>query len=154
MVFLPSFSIRLFPVYPPEGRRHEVAGKKKVTGEDVPRFMDMALRDAHAYRELIGSCLDMENGDVERATATMVRVEYDEKESVYRERNACVANVTAQVKAVAVLRGRIDNGSPGTIPAGDSHRRSGSYCDPVRQPEQEWREQYERRQSEAEGRLE
>ncbi|OPY87916.1 MAG: hypothetical protein A4E73_03504 [Syntrophaceae bacterium PtaU1.Bin231] len=79
------------------------------TGEDVPRFMDMALRDAHAYRELIESYLDMENGDVERATATMVRVEYDEKKSVYQERNAYVANVTAQVKAVAALRGRIDN---------------------------------------------
>lgn len=79
------------------------------TGEDVPRFLDMALRDAHAYRELIESYLDMENGDVGRATATMVRVEYDEKKSVYQERNAYVANVTAQVKAVAALRGRIDN---------------------------------------------
>ncbi len=79
------------------------------TGDDVPRFMGMALRDAHAYRELIESYLDMENGDVGRATATMVRVEYDEKKSVYQERNAYVANVTAQVKAVAALRGRIDN---------------------------------------------
>ena len=74
------------------------------TGEDVPRFMDMALRDANEYRSLIDSYLDRENGEVEKATATMVRVEYDEKKSVYQERNAYVANLTAQVKAVAALR--------------------------------------------------
>jgi len=79
------------------------------TEEDVPRLMDMALRDAHAYRDLIESYLDRENGDAERATATMVRVEYDEKKSVYQERNAYVTNLTAQVKAVAACRGRIDN---------------------------------------------
>ncbi len=72
--------------------------------EDVPRFMDMALRDANEYRRLIDSYLDMENGDVEKATGTMVRVEYDEKKSVYQERNAYVANLTAQIKAVAALR--------------------------------------------------
>lgn len=73
-------------------------------GEDAPRFMDMALRDANDYRSLIDSYLDRENGEVEKATATMVRVEYDEKKSVYQERNAYVANLTAQVKAVAALR--------------------------------------------------
>ncbi|NPU85983.1 MAG: MBL fold metallo-hydrolase [Syntrophaceae bacterium] len=79
------------------------------TDDDVPRFMDMALRDAHAYRDLIDSYLDMENGDIERAAATMARVEYDEKKSVYQERNAYVTNLTAQVKAVAAMRERIDN---------------------------------------------
>jgi glyoxylase-like metal-dependent hydrolase (beta-lactamase superfamily II) len=34
------------------------------TEDDVPRFMDMALRDAHAYRDLIESYLDREGGDV------------------------------------------------------------------------------------------
>lgn len=73
------------------------------TGGDVPRFMEMALRDANAYRSLIETYLNMENGDVEKATASMVRVEYDEKKAVYQERNAYVANLTAQVKAVAAL---------------------------------------------------
>jgi hypothetical protein len=39
----------------------------------------------------------------------MVRVEYDEKKSVYQERNAYVTNLTAQVKAVAACRGRMDH---------------------------------------------
>ena len=73
------------------------------TGEDVPRLMDMALRDANAYRALIESYLDREGGDIERATATMVRVEYDEKKAVYQERNAYVTNLAAQVRAVAAL---------------------------------------------------
>lgn len=66
--------------------------------------MDMALRDAYDYRNLIDSYLDMENGDIQKATATMARIEYDEKKSVCQERNAYVANLTAQVKAVASLR--------------------------------------------------
>lgn len=36
------------------------------TDEDVPRFMDMVLRDADACRDLIASSLDLGGGDVER----------------------------------------------------------------------------------------
>jgi len=74
------------------------------TGEDVPRFMDMALRDVNEYRSLIDYYLDRENGDLEKAASTMVRIEYDEKKSVNQERNAYIANLTAQVRAVASLR--------------------------------------------------
>lgn len=74
------------------------------TGEDVPRFMEMALKNTVLYKELIERYLDRENGDSEKAASTMLRVEYDEKGAVYQERNAYAKNVTAQVKALAALR--------------------------------------------------
>lgn len=74
------------------------------TGEDVSRFMNMALKDTLRYREMIEQYLDMENGDIERAKSTMLRVEYDEKGAVYQERNAYAMNLGAQIKAVAALR--------------------------------------------------
>lgn len=73
-------------------------------GEDVGRFMELALRDTIHYRELIEGYLDRENGDIERAVQTMVRIEYDEKKKVYQERNAYLMNVSAQVRAVAAVR--------------------------------------------------
>jgi len=66
----------------------------------------MALRDAIEYRNLICSYLDKENGDIEKTTATMARIEYDEKKSVYQERNAYMANLAAQVKTVAACGGK------------------------------------------------
>ncbi len=74
------------------------------TGDHVPRFMELALRDTVRYKALIDSYLDMEHGDVEKAAATMLRIEYDEKGAVYQERNAYATNLAAQVKAVAALR--------------------------------------------------
>ena len=74
------------------------------TGDDVPRFMEMAMRDTIQYRKLIESYLDMENGDVEQAISTMLRVEYDEKGNVPMERNAYMANLSAQIKAVAAAQ--------------------------------------------------
>jgi hypothetical protein len=41
------------------------------TDGDVPRLMDMAIRDANAYRSLIESCLNTENGDVEKTAAAL-----------------------------------------------------------------------------------
>jgi glyoxylase-like metal-dependent hydrolase (beta-lactamase superfamily II) len=78
------------------------------TDDDVPRFVDMALRDSRRYKELIDSYLDSVHGDIGKATETMVRIEYDEKKSVYQERNAYMTNLQAQVKAVAALRA-LDN---------------------------------------------
>jgi 2-aminobenzoylacetyl-CoA thioesterase len=74
------------------------------TGDDVKRFMEMSLRDTVSYRQLIEIYLDRAHGDLEEATKTMVRVEYDEKHAVYQERNAYETNLRAQIKAVAVLR--------------------------------------------------
>jgi glyoxylase-like metal-dependent hydrolase (beta-lactamase superfamily II) len=74
------------------------------TGDDVPRFVEMAMRDALRYKALIEEYLDRENGDMEKAVETMVRVEYDEKKSVYQERNAYVTNLKAQIKVVASLQ--------------------------------------------------
>ena len=74
------------------------------TGDDVFRFMDMALRDTIEYRKLIESYLDTEHGDIEKAISTMLRIEYDERsDSIYAERNAAAINIAAQVKAVAAL---------------------------------------------------
>ena len=74
------------------------------TDDDVPRFVDMARRDSRQYKELIDCYLDAAHGDIGKATETMVRVEYDEKKSVYQERNAYMTNLQAQVKAVAALQ--------------------------------------------------
>jgi hypothetical protein len=46
----------------------------------------------------------MENGDIEKAFATMLRVDYDEKGNIYQERNAYATNIAAQIKAVAAVR--------------------------------------------------
>jgi len=53
------------------------------------------------YKKMIDEYLDQTHGDIEKATETIVRVEYDEKKAVYQERNAYIANLQAQVKAVA-----------------------------------------------------
>jgi len=74
------------------------------TGDDVPRFFDLARKDTLRYREMIDAYLDGSHGDVEDAARRIVRVEYDEKQAVYQERNAYETNLRAQVRAVAASR--------------------------------------------------
>lgn len=74
------------------------------TGDAIPKFFDLAMKDALRYREMIETYLDGAHGDVEEASRTIVRVEYDEKQAVYQERNAYETNLRAQVRAVAASR--------------------------------------------------
>lgn len=74
------------------------------TGDDVSRFVEMAMRDTLHYKKMIEEYLDGANGDAARAIDEMVRVEYDIKKAVYQERNAYITNLQAQFKAVAALR--------------------------------------------------
>jgi glyoxylase-like metal-dependent hydrolase (beta-lactamase superfamily II) len=75
------------------------------TGDDIPKFFDLAMNDTHRCREMIEMYLDVSHGDVEEAARAIVRVEYDEKQAVYQERNAYETNLRAQVRAVEASRG-------------------------------------------------
>lgn len=75
------------------------------TGDDVPKFFDLAMKDTIRYRKMIETYLDRAHGDVEEVARAIVRVEYEEKQAVYQERNAYETNLRAQVRAVAAARG-------------------------------------------------
>jgi len=68
--------------------------------DDVKRFMGRTLRATVAYRDLIVTYLDQAHGEIDAAVRQMTTVEYDRKKSVLMERNAYIANLTAQIKAV------------------------------------------------------
>lgn len=73
-------------------------------GEDIQGFFDKTYNSTIRYGNLIEEYLDRADGDIERACSIMVKREYDEKGTVYQERNAYISNVTAQVNAVAMSR--------------------------------------------------
>ena len=70
-------------------------------GEDVKSFIDTAWRVAREHREMILRDLDRACGDVERAIAMIAGREYDGREGMFQERNAYMANLTAQVRLIA-----------------------------------------------------
>lgn len=74
------------------------------TGDDALDYMERTAGETLRYRELIEGYLDSCDGDVERTIACMVSKEYDEKGTIYQERNAYIANLSAQVKHIASLR--------------------------------------------------
>jgi len=71
------------------------------TGDSARRFFDITYRSTREYKRLIDSYLDESHGDVEKAISNMVRREYDEKQTIYQERNAFVSNLSAQIAAIA-----------------------------------------------------
>jgi hypothetical protein len=73
------------------------------TDEDASRYLASTHAATNEYRRLIESCLDEAHGVVEGAIETMARREYDEKGTIYQERNAYLTNLTAQVKHIAAL---------------------------------------------------
>ena len=66
-------------------------------------FLRKSREATFAYRELIERFIREAGGDLELAIETMARKEYDEKGTIYQERNAYVTNLTAQVKHIAGL---------------------------------------------------
>lgn len=74
------------------------------TGDDALEFLDDSIRITGEYRAMIEDCLDKVRGNVDRAVEYITRKEYDEKGTIYQERNAYVINLTAQVKEIARMR--------------------------------------------------
>lgn len=70
------------------------------SGDDSALFIDKTIKATSDYRDLIETYLNEAHGDLEAASDRMVRVEYDQKGEVLMERNAYIANLNAQIKAV------------------------------------------------------
>lgn len=73
------------------------------TGDDARAFLDESLAATPVYRALIERSLDETGGDVDAAIQLMARREYDEKGTIYQERNAYIMNLSAQVRLIAQL---------------------------------------------------
>lgn len=73
------------------------------TADDAKVYLDTTYQKTLAYKEIIEQYLNKGNGDVQSAISLMVKHEYDEKGTILMERDAYIANVTGQVKAVASL---------------------------------------------------
>lgn len=73
------------------------------TGDDASGFLRMSREATFAYRELIERYIRDAGRDLDRAIEAMTRKEYDEKGTIYQERNAYITNLTAQVKHIASL---------------------------------------------------
>ncbi len=71
------------------------------TGEDARNFFPHSLEETEKYRALIEKYLEEAGGDAGRAVETMARVEYDEKGTIFQERNAYLVNLRAQVALIA-----------------------------------------------------
>ncbi|MBN2159205.1 MAG: MBL fold metallo-hydrolase [Spirochaetes bacterium] len=75
-----------------------------LTGTDASEFLRKSYEATFEYRKLIERYLDGADGDVESAIQSIARVEYDEKGTIFQERNAYLTNLAAQVKHIAGLK--------------------------------------------------
>lgn len=73
------------------------------TGRDVSIFLRRSHTATFHYRRLIEYYLDDAGGDIDRAIENMAKKEYDEKGTIFQERNAYLTNLSAQVKHIAGL---------------------------------------------------
>ncbi|OHD64690.1 MAG: hypothetical protein A2176_10300 [Spirochaetes bacterium RBG_13_51_14] len=73
------------------------------TDEDAKEFLRKSRDATFRYRKLIEDYIGAAEGDLDRAIEKMARKEYDEKGTIYQERNAYITNLTAQVKHIASL---------------------------------------------------
>jgi 2-aminobenzoylacetyl-CoA thioesterase len=76
-----------------------------LTGDDATSFLRKSHAATAVYRALIEGFINDAGGDIERAIADMARKEYDEKGTIFQERNAYLTNLTAQVKHIAAMMG-------------------------------------------------
>ncbi len=74
------------------------------TNGDAEEFLRSSLIATPVYRTLIESYLDRANSDIEQATLTMARKEYDERGIIMQERNAYITNLSAQVRLIAGMK--------------------------------------------------
>ena len=70
------------------------------TDDDAAMFMDKSYAETMVYRKLIEQYLHSADGDLDVAKRLMVKAEYDEKGTIRMERNAYIANLGAQIKAI------------------------------------------------------
>jgi hypothetical protein len=68
--------------------------------DDAKTLLDQTTRATVSYRRLIETYLDQANGEIDSALDRMVAIEYDQKGGIVMERNAYIANLSAQIKAV------------------------------------------------------
>lgn len=73
------------------------------TDEDVPEFIDKSIKSTYVYRKLIEAYLNESNGDIKKAIELMIKKKYEDKDEIYQEINAYIANLTAQVTHIASL---------------------------------------------------
>ena len=73
------------------------------TEEDVSEFLMQSYEESFKYRELIEKYLRKSGNNVEMAIELMVKKEYDEKGTIYQERNAYLMNLSAQVNHIASI---------------------------------------------------
>jgi glyoxylase-like metal-dependent hydrolase (beta-lactamase superfamily II) len=76
-----------------------------LTDGDATEFLHKSRAATFAYRELVERYIKDAGFDIEKAIETMARKEYDEKGTIYQERNAYITNLKAQVKLIAGLMG-------------------------------------------------
>jgi glyoxylase-like metal-dependent hydrolase (beta-lactamase superfamily II) len=75
------------------------------TDDDASAFLERSREETPRYRELIERYLDAADGDIDRAIATMARIEYDEKRTIDQPREAYIENLKAQVRQIALMNG-------------------------------------------------
>ncbi len=73
------------------------------TGDDARSYLGKSLEATISYRMLIEEFLLNAGGDEEKAIAMIAAREYDEKGTIFQERNAYMANLTAQVRHIAAI---------------------------------------------------
>lgn len=71
------------------------------SGEDASEFLKQSLEASYEYKILIENYLKQAEWDIEKAKNEIVRKEYDEKKTIQQEKNAYIANLTAQLKLMS-----------------------------------------------------
>jgi len=69
-------------------------------GEDTKIFLEATHTETIAYMELISKYLNEGNGDIQSAVSLMVTHEYEKKGDILMEKEAYIANLMGQVKAI------------------------------------------------------
>ncbi len=70
------------------------------TDAAVKQFFDATIDATRIYREKLEDFLHITGGEVEAAVELMTRKEYDQKKTIFQERNAYMLNLAAQFRAV------------------------------------------------------
>ncbi len=71
------------------------------TDDDAKLFFDNSIRATGTYKKMIEAALDETHGEVDKTIELIARREYDEKGTIFQERNAYVMNLAAQVRLIA-----------------------------------------------------
>ncbi len=72
-----------------------------ITDEDAENFLEETLKVTVSHRDFIVEYLEKAGGDVQKAIEIIAEQEYENKEGIFQEKNAYLANLTAQVRLFA-----------------------------------------------------